>query len=133
GSNRQPTRTRQPGLDNPHHTTTHDKIQGKTDMQATRHGLPLSASGSRRSLHRLDLGLDERDLVGVKVVLRTQLLVDRRDRLRPVNVRRLSEVLERNVLPYLRWVVLGDLQDAEERTSELGLDVLEACLCGGLV
>ena len=38
------------------------------------------------SLNRLDLGLDEGDLLGVEAVLGVQLLVDLRDRLGPVDV-----------------------------------------------
>lgn len=67
------------------------------------------ASIRTQSLHRLDLGLDERDLPGVKAVLCIQLQVDLRDRLLPVNIRRASEILHGNVFPCLRGVVLGDL------------------------
>jgi len=62
-------------------------------------GTSTSGTPLQRSFHRLDLGFDKGDLVGVEPVLGVQLLVDLRDRLRPVDIRHRREVLQRDVLP----------------------------------
>ena len=81
---------------------------------------------SRRSLHRLDVRLDELDLGGVKTVLCVELRVYLRDRSRPVDVGARREVLGGDVLPDMALVVLGYLPDPQHGASKLGADVLAA-------